>query len=81
MLRSSPPEVLSTTLCKLKANPHKNNRAEARSQQSRFATLLKSHPRTDVPPRIRSTPTEHLSTGEHLWGTASVCQKSFKSFK
>ena len=81
MLRSSPPEVLSTTLCKLKANPHKNNRTEARSQQSRFATLLKSHPRTDVPPRIRSTPTEHLSTGEHLWGTASVCQKSFKSFK
>ena len=81
MLRSSPPEVLSTTLCKLKANPHKNNRAEARSQQSRFATLLKSHPRTDVPPENPQHTRRNLSPGEHLWGTASVCQKSFKSFK
>ena len=74
MLRSSPPEVLSTTLCKLKANPHKNNRAEARSQQSRFATLLKSHPRTDVPPRIRSTPAE-TSLQENISGGLLLCVK------
>ena len=58
------------TLYKYEANPQENNRAEARPQQSRFATLLKSHP------RIQSTLAEHL--GEHLWETAPVCQKSFK---
>ena len=72
MFRSSPPEVYE-------ANPQENNGAEARSQQSRFATLLKSHPHTDAPPRIQSTPAEHLSVGEHLWETARVCQKSFKN--
>ena len=69
------------TLHKYEANPQENNRAEARSQQSRFATLLKSHPHTDVPPKIQSTPVEHLSLGEHLWETARVCQKSFKKYK
>ena len=69
------------TLYKYEANPQENNRAEARSQQSRFAALLKSHPRTDAPPRIQSTTTEHLSPGEHLWETAPVCLKSFKKYK
>ena len=46
--------------------------------KSRFATLLKSHPRTDRPPKIRSTSTEHPSVGEHLRETASACQKKFK---
>ena len=62
-------------------NPQKNNHAEARSQQGRFATLLKSHPSIDAPLRIQSTPAEHLSLGEHLWETAPVCQKSFKKYK
>ena len=44
----------------------------------RFATLLKSHPRTDAPPRIQSTPAEHLSLGQHFWETAPVCQKNFE---
>ena len=44
----------------------------------RFEALLKSHPRTDRPPKIRSTSTEYPSLGEHLWGTASACQKKFK---
>ena len=66
-------------LCKHEANPRQeNNNAEARSQRSRFATLLKSHPRTVTPPKIRSTSAEHHPLGEHLWGTASVCQKNFK---
>ena len=35
--------------CKHEANPQENNNAEAQAQQSRFATLLKSHSRTDTP--------------------------------
>ena len=67
-------------LCKLETNPQENN-AEARSQQSRFATLLKSQPRTDSPPTICSTSAEHPSPGDHLWGTASACQKNFRRLK
>ena len=55
-------------LRKHEANPQEDNHAEAQSQRSRFATLLKSHPRTDAPPRIRSTLPEYLSLREHLWG-------------
>ena len=79
MFRSSPPEVFSKK--DAVANPQENNRAEAQSQQSRFGTLLKLHPRTDAPPGIHSTPAEHHSPGEHLWETAPVCQKSFKRLK
>ena len=64
---------LTKVPCKHKANPQENNSAEVRSQQSRFATLLKSHPRTDTPPKILSTFAEHPPPGEHLWGTASTC--------
>ena len=39
-------------------NPYENSIAEAHSQHSRFATLLKSNPRTDTPPQIRSTSAE-----------------------
>ena len=46
--------------------------------KSRFATLLKSHPRTDRPPKICSTSTEHPPLGQHLRGTTSACQKKFK---
>ena len=63
------------------ANPKESNNAEARSHQSRFETLLKSHPRTDAPPKIHSTSAEHPPSGEHLWGTASACQKNFKILK
>ena len=65
-------------LCKHEANPQENNNAEEQPQQGRFATLLKSHSRTDTPPKNRSTSAEHLPPGEHLWGTASACQKNFK---
>ena len=78
MFRSSPPEVFSKkTLHKYEANPQENNRLEARSQQSRFATLSKSHPRTDAPPRIQNAPAEHLSLGEHLLGDCSCMSKEF----
>ena len=66
-------------LSKYEANPQENNHAEARSQQSCFATLLKSHSRTDAPPKIRTTNTEHPPPGEHLWWTVSV--KSFERLK
>ena len=54
-------------LCKHEAKPRENCNAETRSQQSCFATLLKSHPRTDMPPKIHSTSTEHPPPGEDLW--------------
>ena len=54
-------------------NPQENTNTEARSQQSRFATLLKSHPCTDTPPEIPNTSTEHPPPGEHLWRTDSAC--------
>ena len=70
-------------LIRHEANPQENTNAEARSQQSCFATLLKSHPSTDMPLDIRSTSAEHLCPppaehlcpppAEHLWGTASAC--------
>ena len=68
-------------LCKPEANPQENNNAELQSQQSRLATLLKSHPRTDTPPKIPSTSAEQPPPGEHLWGTASACQKNFKKLR
>ena len=46
--------------------------------KSRFATLLKSHSRTDRPQKIRSTSTEHPPLGEHLQRTASAFQKKFE---
>ena len=63
------------------ANPQEYNNAKARSQQSRFATLLKLHPRTNMPPKIRSTSAEHPPPGKHLWGTSSTCQENFKRLK
>ena len=32
-------------------------------------------------PKIRSIPAKHRPTGEHPWGTVSVCQKNFKKLK
>ena len=46
--------------------------------KSRFASLLKSHPRTDAPPKIRNTSTEYPPLGQHLRVIASACQKKFK---
>ena len=65
-------------LCKHEASPQENSNAEARSQQSRFETLLKSHPRMDAPPKICRTSAEHPPSGEQLWGAASIYQKNFK---
>ena len=62
-------------LSKHEADPQENNNAEARSQQSRLTTLLKAHPRTDPPPKIRCISAEYPHPVEHLWGTASACQK------
>ena len=50
-------------------------------QKSCISTSLKSHPRTDAPPKIHSIPVEPPSPEENLWGTASVCRKSFKRLK
>ena len=66
MFRSSPPEVFF----KKDTVQIRSKSAEARSQQSRFATLLKSHPCTNAPPRIHITPAKHFSPGDHLWETA-----------
>ena len=68
-------------LCKQETKPQENNNAEARSQQSLFVTLLKSHPRTDTSPKILSKPAEHPPSGEHCWGTASVFQNNFKTLR
>ena len=57
---------------KHEANPQENNNAEARSQQSRFVTLLKSDSCTDMPPKIRSTSAEHPPLGDNLCGTAKT---------
>ena len=50
VFRSSLPDVFRSSprkmLCKHEANPQDDNHAEARSQQSCFATLLKLHPFT-----------------------------------
>ena len=44
-------------------NPQENNNAEARSQQSRFVVLLKSHPRTDTHPRKFAAHPQNTSSG------------------
>ena len=53
-------------LRKHEMNLQENINAEVRSQQKRFATLLKSNPRTDTPSKSRSTSVEHSPLGEHL---------------
>ena len=55
-------------LLRHEANPQENTNAEARSQQGHFATLLKSQPCTDMPPKIRSTSEEHPSLRENTSG-------------
>ena len=60
-------------LSKYEANSQKINNAETQSQQSLFATLLKSHPRTYMAPKIRSTPAEHPFQKQHIWRNFSVC--------
>ena len=64
-------------LRKHEANAQENNNGETRSQQSRFATLLKLHPRTDTPPKTEEQP----PWGENLWGIASASQKNIKRLK
>ena len=82
MFRDSSPEMFSKKdTVQIGSKPQENNRAEARSQQSCFATLLKSHLCTDAPLRMHSTPTKHLSPGEYLWETAPDVKKSFKRLK
>ena len=51
MFRSSPPEMFSKNDAVQIRNPQKKNRAETRSQQGRFATLLKSHPTDRCAPK------------------------------
>ena len=66
--KSSPQQVLSNEDApRHEVNPQENTSTEARSQQSRFATLLKSHPCTDTPPEIPSTSAEYPPPVEHLW--------------
>ena len=55
-----------------------HSHAEAQSQQSYFAILLKSNPLTDAPTRIHSIPAEHLSPREHQ-GTASYVKRDIKN--
>ena len=58
--RSSPREVFSKEDApRNEENPHESTNTETRSQQSRFATLLISHPCIDTPPEIPSTFADH----------------------
>ena len=66
--RSSPPEVFSKEDApRNEENPQENTNTEARSQQSRFATLLKSQPCTDTPPKsaahLQNTPLRENTSG------------------
>ena len=79
MFRSCPPEVFSRNiLCQHKANPQEHNHPEVQSQKSCFATLLKSHLRTDAPPKIHSTHAEHPPPGEKLWGLLLYVKRVLK---
>ena len=77
MFKSSLPEEFSKEDApRNEVNPQENTNTKTRYQQSRFATLLKSHPCTDPPPEIPSTSAEHALPplpGEHLWRTDSAC--------
>ena len=59
-VRSSLSEVFSKEGApRNEENSQENNNTDAWSQQSRFATLLKSHPCTDTTPEILITSAEH----------------------
>ena len=61
------PEVFTKKDAPQTRNKHKGEQPpRMRTQQSRFTISLKPHTRTDVPPRIRSAPAEHLYPGVHL---------------
>ena len=72
MLNNAAESQTEQMLCKYEANPQENHNAVVQSQQNLFASLLKSHPRTCSPRKIRSTFTELLR------GTTSACQKKSK---
>ena len=67
--RRSPPEVFFKEYpSRHEINPQQNTNTEVRSQQSRFATLLKSHPCTYTLPEIPSTSAEHPAYRENTSG-------------
>lgn len=53
-------------LCIHEVNSQENNHVEARSQQSHFATLLESHPRTDATPRGVYSVYKTVSSNKYL---------------
>ena len=65
-------------LHKHEVNPQEHNNAEARSQQSCLATLLKSHPRTDTLLKIRNTSAGHPPVREHLCGLLLHVKRNLK---
>ena len=70
-------------LCKHETNPQENKNAEAQSQQSRFATLFKSHPRTDTPRKFAAHPQNTLlreNTSEGLHGKRNLKELNYKKF-
>ena len=78
-------------LSKYETNQQGKLHAGAKFQESCFVTLFKSHihththththtqthTHTDAAPEICNRPAEYPPPGEHFWGTAFVCQKTF----
>ena len=62
----------------MEQNPQEIKNAKLQSQQSRFATLSKSHPHTDTHPKTHSISVKHPPPGEYPWQTAFACQNNFK---
>ena len=59
-------------LSKHEANSQENNNTEKQSQQSHFATLLKSQPRTDISKKNYRTSAKHPPPGEYLFRTLII---------
>ena len=76
MLRSSPPRRSAN----LKQTTQEQPRRSAISTKP-LCNFIEITPTHGCAPENPQHTRRNLSPGEHLWGTASVCQKSFKSFK
>ena len=82
MFRSSHPEVFSKKdAAQIRSKPTGEQPRRSAISIKPLCNYIEITPTHRCPPRIQSTPAEHLSLGEHLWETARVCQKSFKKYK
>ena len=82
MFRSNPPEVFSNkNTVQIRKEPTGEQTRRNAISTKPLCNFIEITPTHGCAPSIHITPAKHLSSGEHLWETASLCRNSFKRLK